>query len=128
MKERQIPTPPRTPETEAFWEAAQQGRFVLRFCKQCQKTHWYPRAICPHCFSDDTEWREASGRGIIYSYSIMRRVEVPYAIAYVTLDEGPTMMTNIVDSDFDHLAIGKRVTLVFKPSEGGQPVPVFRLE
>ena len=128
MKERQIPTPPSSPETVAFWESAQQGRFILRFCKQCRKAHWYPRAICPHCFSDDTEWRDASGRGAIYSYSIMRRAEVPYAIAYVALDEGPTMMTNIVDSDFGHLAIGKRVTLVFKQSEGGQAVPVFRLE
>ena len=67
--------------------------------------HHYPRAICPFCFSDKTEWSEASGKGTIYTYSVMRRAPVPYAIAYVTLDEGPTMMTNIVDCDLDKLEV-----------------------
>jgi uncharacterized OB-fold protein len=55
----------------------------------------------------------------------MRRVPVPYALAYVTLDEGVTMMTNIVDCDLDAIRIGQRVRLVFKPSEGGPSVPMF---
>jgi uncharacterized OB-fold protein len=55
----------------------------------------------------------------------MRRVPVPYALAYVTLDEGVTMMTNIVDCDLDKIKIGQAVRLVFKPSEGGPPVPMF---
>ena len=55
----------------------------------------------------------------------MRRAEVPYAIAYVTLDEGVTMMTNLVDCDFDTLKIGQRVRVVFKPTDGGPPVPTF---
>jgi uncharacterized OB-fold protein len=57
----------------------------------------------------------------------MRRAEVPYAIAYVTLDEGPTMMTNLVDCDFDRLKIGQRVKVVFTPTDGGPPVPTFTL-
>jgi uncharacterized OB-fold protein len=55
----------------------------------------------------------------------MRRAAVPYAIAYVTLAEGPTMMTNIVDCDFDRLRVGQAVKLTFRDSEGGPPLPVF---
>ena len=89
------------------------------------RLHHYPRAICPFCFSDKTEWIEASGKGTIYSYSVMRRAPVPYAIAYVTLDEGLTMMTNIVDCDLDKLKCGQAVKVVFKPTDGGPPVPMF---
>ena len=70
-------------------------------------------------------WITSSGRGTIYSYSVMRRVPVPYAIAYVTLEEGVTMMTNIVDCDLDAIRIGQRVKVVFKPTDGGPPVPMF---
>ena len=98
----------------------------MKFCRACGEGHHYPRALCPHCFSDQTEWRQASGKGVIYSFSVMRRAPVPYAIAYVTLEEGPTMMTNIVDCDLDAIRIGQRVTVVFKPSDGGPPVPMFK--
>ena len=87
--------------------------------------HHYPRPICPFCFSDDTEWIESRGTGTIYSFSVTR-LSPPYAIAYVTLDEGPTMMTNIVDCDFEGLAIGQRVSVVFVPTDGGPAVPMFR--
>ena len=69
--------------------------------------------------------QQASGNGTIYTYSVMRRAPVPYAIAYVTLQEGVSMMTNIVDCDLDKIKIGQAVRLVFKPSESGQPVPMF---
>jgi len=72
-----------------------------------------------------TGWREVSGRGKIYAYSVMRRAETPYAIAYVTLDEGVTLLTNLIDCDFDRLRIGQEVKLVFQESEGGPPVPMF---
>jgi uncharacterized protein len=68
---------------------------------------------------------EASGQGTIYSYSVFRRAPIPYAIAYVTLAEGPTMMTNIVDCDLDTIRIGQAVRLAFKPTDGGPPVPMF---
>ena len=70
-------------------------------------------------------WVEASGDATIYSFSIMRRADPVYAVAYVTLTEGPTIMTNIVDCDLEALAIGDAVQLVFKPAEDGQPVPCF---
>jgi uncharacterized OB-fold protein len=122
---RKIPAPTPDPESAEFWAAATQGRFTLRRCRACDRAHWYPRAICPFCMSEKTEWIAASGRGTIYSYSVMRRAPIPYAIAYVTLEEGPTMVTNIVDCDFDRLAIGQDVSLVFVPTEGGPPVPMF---
>ncbi len=75
--------------------------------------------------SQNLEWKDASGQGTIYSFSVMKRAEVPYAIAYVTLAEGPTMMTNIVDCDLDTIRIGQKVTLRFVPTEGGPPMPMF---
>lgn len=124
MSERAIPPPPMTPEAEPFYQAAAQGRFLTRKCSSCARLHWYPRAICPFCWGP-TEWQEVAGAGIIYSYSVMRRSDPPFAIAYVTLDAGPTMMTSLVDCDFDALRIGLKVRLVFKIAEGGTPVPCF---
>jgi uncharacterized OB-fold protein len=122
---RKIDPPVVTAETQAFWNAAREGRFLVPFCAACGRAHWYPRAICPFCTSENIEWRPGSGRGTIYTFSVMRRVKEPYAIAHVTLAEGPTMLTNLVDCDFDKLAIGQAVTVVFKDSENGQPVPMF---
>lgn len=124
-QERKIPAPEANPETKAFWEAAAQGRLLIGKCKACGKPHYYPRALCPFCGSDATEFVQAGGGGSVYSYSVMRRVPAPYALAYVTLDEGVTMMTNIVDCDLDAIRIGQRVRVVFKPTEGGPPVPMF---
>ena len=122
---QKIASPVVTVETQPFWNAAREGRFVVPVCAACGRAHWYPRAICPFCDSEKVEWRPASGRGTIYTFSVMRRVKEPYAIAHVTLAEGPTMLTNIVDCDFDKLSIGKAVAVVFKESENGQPVPMF---
>jgi uncharacterized OB-fold protein len=124
--DRVIPDPIPTPETEIFWAAAKEGRFLVRQCNGCGKVHWYPRAICPFCASCDTTWIDGSGRGTIYSYSIMRRASPPYVMAYVELEEGPRMMTNIVDADVDGIAIGQSVELTFRQSEGGFSVPMFR--
>ena len=123
---RKIPAPTVSPENKAFFDAAASGRLVLKFCLNCKEFHHYPRSLCPHCFSDKTEWREAKGTGSIYTYSVLRRgVPEPYCIAYVTLEEGVSMMTNIVDCDLDAVKIGMKVKVVFKPSDGGPPVPMF---
>jgi len=124
-QERKIPAPPTNPEVQAFFDAAAQGKLLVKRCTACGQSHHFPRAICPFCGKDKTEWREASGKGTIYSFSVMRRAPVPYTLAYVTLEEGVTMMTNIVDCDFDALKIGQAVRVVFKPTDGGPPVPMF---
>ena len=124
---RKLTAPHVDPETKEFWEAAENGKLVARFCNSCEAYHYYPRTICPRCGDDDTEYREISGRGRIYSYSVMRRVPVPYAMAYVTLEGTDiSMMTNIVDCDLDALEIGQEVKVVFSETEeDGPPLPTF---
>src|SRR5215471_3503755 len=111
---RRIPPPPVTPETKRFWDAAADGMLLYGWCNACKESHYFPRSLCPFCFSDDVIWKEASGRATIYTYSIMRRDQsLPYVIAYVTLDEGPSLLTNIVDSKIDEVKIGAAVSVVF---------------
>jgi len=125
-QDRPITAPVPTPENQPFFDAAARGELLIKRCADCGEFHYFPRAICPHCFSDRTEWVTAAGRGTIYSFSISRRVlPTAYAIAYVTLEEGVSMMTNIVDCDLDAIRIGQAVKLVFKPTDGGPPVPMF---
>lgn len=125
---RRIPAPAVNPEIEPYFAAADAGRLLVKYCTACARHHHYPRAICPHCFSDRTEWREASGFGSVHTYSVLGRgVPVPYCIAYVTLEEGVTMLTNIVDCDLAAVRIDARVRVVFKPTEGGPAVPMFTL-
>jgi uncharacterized OB-fold protein len=80
-------------------------------------------AKCPECHGDDTEWVESAGRGTIYSHSTMRRAQAPYTLAYVTLDEGVTLLTNLVDCVPDALCIGQRVHVVFRETEDGVKIP-----
>ena len=127
MAERRIPAPSATPDTEAFWQAARAHRLLVPHCTVCGRLHWYPRPLCPFCFSDALEQVEASGQGTIYSFSVMRRTAEPYAVGYVTLAEGPTMLTNFVGCDFDALRIGRPVRLVWTRTDGGPPVPTFTL-
>src|SRR5215217_6652628 len=114
-QERKMRDPALNPGDQPFFDAAKEG-----------KLHHYPRALCPFCFSDKVEWVQAKGTGEIYTYSVTRRGgPTPYCIAYVTLDEGPKMMTNIVDCDLDTIKIGQKVKVVFKKSEGGMSIPMF---
>ena len=124
-QDRPLPANIVDPATEAYFAAARNGVLRLRQCTGCKKPHWYPRPLCPYCLGD-TEWVDAQGGGSIYSVSVTRRAgPTPYAIAYVTLDEGVTMLTNIVDCDLDTLRIGQRVQVCFKPTDGGGVVPMF---
>jgi uncharacterized OB-fold protein len=123
---RKLAPPVVTAEGKAFFDAARQGRFMIPVCTACNRAHWYPRAICPFCASDKVEWREASGKGTVYTFSVMRRVKEPYIIAHVTLAEGPTMLTNIVDCDTEKVRIGQSVTVVFQETDNGPPVPMFK--
>jgi uncharacterized protein len=125
MADRPIPEIQPNPETQPWFDAANEGRFLIRRCRACNQPHFYPRTICPFCFSDDTEWQETSGRGTVYSCAMQRRVEVPYCIAYVTLEEGPTVLGNVVDCDIDKVRIGDAVKLVFHKTAGGQSVPMW---
>jgi uncharacterized protein len=122
---RIIPAPRVLPESLPFWTAADEGRLLVKVCNDCGEAHFYPRDICPHCLSARTEWRQAAGTGSVYSFSTMGQGDGAVTLAFVTLDEGVTLMTNLVDCDPTTLAIGQRVRVVFQPSDGGHAVPMF---
>jgi len=118
-------------ENLQFFEGAEQGRLVLPRCTACGFVIWFPREICPECGSQDVDWFEASGNGSIYSCTVTRRIPgswgkaAPFVLAYVELDEGPRVMTNIVDCDPEQVAIGDRVKAVFEEAtdRDGNPGP-----
>lgn len=112
-------------ESKPYWEGAAKGQLLIRTCNACGKAHYYPRTICPHCFSEDTAFVEASGSGVIYSYSVTRQAKPPYVIAYVKLNEGVSMLTNIVDCEIDKISIGQKVKVKFNKAEDGYALPVF---
>lgn len=126
------PLPEVTPETAPFWEGAADGEFRLCECEDCGLVYYYPRALCPDCMSDSVRWIEADGEGEIYSFTVRQRMSgwpdeaLPLVYAYVELDEGPQVITNIVDSDPSMLKIGQRVTVDFVPTEEESlAIPVF---
>jgi hypothetical protein len=125
-QDRKLAAPFVEPHTEKFWNAAAEGKLLVKRCDSCSRLHWYPRPLCPHCLSDKTSWLQCSGRGTIYSFTVTRKPGPPYAMAYVALDEGVTLLTNIVNCDLDTIRIGDRVQVVFKPTEGGGALPMFR--
>ena len=125
-QERKMRDSTLNPGDEPYFAAAAEGKLMLKKCGACNEVHHYPRALCPFCFSDKVSWVQAKGTGEIYTYSVTRRGgPVPYCIAYVTLEEGIKMMTNIVDADLDTIKIGQKVKVVFKKSAGGFSVPMF---
>ena len=113
------------PKFLAYWQAADKGQLLVKHCTDCGEFHHYPRDICPFCLSANTVWQNASGQGTVYSFSTMGKGDAAYALALVTLDEGVTMMTNLVDCDVAQVKIGQAVKVVFKASSGGHAVPMF---
>jgi uncharacterized protein len=126
------PSPAINPETKPFWDAASEGRLLLKRCLDCGTVIWYPRVICPECASLRTEWFEAAGRGRVYSYTVNHRGEgayqgsPPFVLAYVELDEGPRLMTNIVGAEEPELAVGLPVEVVFHDTGDGSALPRFQ--
>ncbi|WP_367322421.1 Zn-ribbon domain-containing OB-fold protein [Streptomyces sp. HUAS ZL42] len=118
------------PEPDAFtrpyWDAAAEGRLLVRRCGACGRAHHYPREFCPHCWSEDVTWERASGRATLYTWSVVHRNDLPpfgertpYVAAVVDLAEGPRMMTEVVDGG--GLQAGMELEVAFR--EG---VPIFR--
>ncbi len=126
------PAPEIAPETAAFWEGTSRGALVLQRCTACATYLWYPRFVCAACHSTQLENVETSGRGTIYSFTVTTKGILdyagcgPYVLALVELAEGPKMMTNIVEAEFDSLAIGQEVEVVFHETSEGTALPRFR--
>jgi hypothetical protein len=126
MAERTIPAPLVDPTTKPFWDAARRGELLVGLCRQTGRHFWYPRGVSPFTLSTEVELVAARGTGTVYSYTVMR-VGQSYVAAYVELDEGPRLFTNIVECDPERVRIGMRVQVVFCETEGdGPPVPMFR--
>ncbi len=117
---------------QPFWDACKEGRLVLKRCANGHVFH-YPRPFCPTCWTEDVEWIEASGTGTLYTYSVVHTNDlppwpsrVPYVAAVVELTEGPKIMTNVVDVDFDALEVGMPLQVVFHETSEEFTIPVFR--
>lgn len=120
-----IPVPEINEESQPYWDATAEGKLLIKKCADCGEFHFYPRTICPFCMSDNTQWHQSSGKGKVYSYSVMHRSPVKYCIAYVTLEEGVTMMTNIIDVDFEKIKIDMDVQVAFVDTGEGCALPYF---
>ncbi|MHB8576989.1 MAG: Zn-ribbon domain-containing OB-fold protein [Dehalococcoidia bacterium] len=129
---KSLPQP--TPESAPYWEGCRQHELRIQFCTECQKHFFYPRIFCPTCLSDAIEWRTVSGKGKLLTYVISARPapgfenETPYAIAIVQLDEGPHMMTNIVNTEIkpENLPAGMAVEVVFEDINETVSLPKFQ--
>jgi uncharacterized OB-fold protein len=121
MSEYAKPLPVPTVESKAFWEGCRRHELLLPCCAKCG--HWWfpPGPTCPNCWSMDWEWKKTSGRGKIYSFGVYHRVyhkgfehEMPYVLAVVQLDEGPRLVTNVVDGGQRNLECGLPVEVIFE--------------
>ncbi|MCU1594967.1 MAG: hypothetical protein JWO12_2359 [Frankiales bacterium] len=120
-------------ETKPYWDAAKEGRLLLRRCASCGRAHAYPRPFCPHCWSEDVPWEQASGRARLYTYSTVFfndlppfNERLPYIAAVVDLEEGPRMMTGLVETEGVDLQLGMALEAVFLPLDDTLAAPFFR--
>jgi uncharacterized OB-fold protein len=132
LPEARRPKPVPTPETRHYWEGARAGELRLQRCRPCAQAYFPPRPFCPRCGSAETEVFRASGRASLYSYVIHQRpmpgFEPPYAIAVVTLEEGPRMMTNLVGvpQTPEALQLDMPLQVTFQKLDDEISLPVFR--
>ena len=133
MPDYNKPLPYVDEESRSFWEGAKRHELCLQKCQDCGKFHFYPRSICPHCFSYNTEWTRVSGRGKVYSFTVAHKTglpafqqDVPYNIAIIELEEGVRMMSNIVECRNEDLSIDMPVEVVFDDVTPEITLPKFR--
>ena len=136
MQSERAPSRP-LPDTRnagaAFWSKAAEGVLVVPKCTECGRTFWHPRPRCPHCGSGRVDWIRGSGKGTVHTFTVVRqsgdpyfKTKVPYVVAMIDLDEGVRIMTNVVDTPLDALAVGMRVEVLFEDAGGGIAIPLFR--
>lgn len=118
-------------DTEPFWLAARDHRLTYQRCDDCHRVVFYPRAHCPHCLGARLTWHESRGEGTVYTFSVVRTsrdprfaARVPYVVAWIDLDEGFRMMSNVVAADPDAVRVGDRVRLAWRTA-GAWELPVF---
>jgi uncharacterized OB-fold protein len=112
------PLPEPTPLSRAFWEAASTGVLAIQRCRNCDAYEWTPQVACSRCYTETLTWVPVSGRGTVYSFSVVHRpqtsdFEAPYVVAIVELEEGVRMLTDLVDVDAAQVHIGQPVEVAF---------------
>ena len=115
-----LPRPISPEVTRPFWEAAKRHELVMPRCKTCDQLFFYPRSECPRCLSSHLEWVRVSGRGRLHTYTIVYqpanaafRDDTPYIYAVVQLDEGPRMVSNVVQCDLDAVKVDMPLEAIF---------------
>jgi uncharacterized OB-fold protein len=128
-----IPFPVADGDSKPFWEGIARHKLLIQRCENCQRHIFYPRSLCPHCFSDALSWVEASGKGTIYSYTVVHQAygpfaaQVPFVVAIVELAEGVRMMTRIAGAGPASVRIGMPVRVVFEQADENVTLPYFQL-
>jgi hypothetical protein len=127
------PLPRVDEESKGFWEACRRRELHIQRCRDCATLRHYPRALCPSCLSQRTEWVRCSGKGTVYTFTVTYqnqspgfRDALPYVLAYVELDEGVRMLTNIVDCAAEAVRIGMPVEVVFDDVTPTATLPKFK--
>jgi len=132
MSQLPAPAPLVTSTTEAFWAGTAQGRFILQRCDSCTEVIWFPRRECPYCWTETLTSFDATGKGTVYTFTIVRKGggefagSAPYVVAYVELAEGPRILTNIIDCDPETVVVGMPVEMVFHDTGKGNARYRFR--
>jgi uncharacterized OB-fold protein len=126
------PLPVKSLDAASFWAACDEHRLVMQRCTSCGLLQFYPRALCRHCGGVDLVDEQVSGDGRVASFTICHRAvgerfmdRVPYVLALIDLDEGPRLMSNIVDCPPEEVAIGDRVQVAFEQAAPDVILPVF---
>lgn len=119
--------------SQSYWDAAKRHELQIQRCKSCKEYIFYPRTVCPNCWSQDLEAVKAKGKGKVYSYTAVYQAghpgfknEVPYIFAVIKLDEGPHIMTNIIDCKPEDCKIDMPVEVVFADVTEDITLPKFR--
>lgn len=120
-------------DSRPYWEGLAREELRIQRCSSCQRAVFYPRAICPHCHSDQLSWITATGKGTIYSYTVAHQAfgsfaeDAPFIVAIVELEEGARMMTRIIEAPREQIRVGAAVTVVFTSVGEDLTLPYFRL-
>ncbi|KKB35191.1 Zn-ribbon domain-containing OB-fold protein [Bacillus thermotolerans] len=128
----QIPKPLIDSDSQPFWEGVREGKLLLQKCGDCERYIFYPRIICPHCFSEHMTWEETSGKGKIHSYTVIHKAppafkgEVPYVVGVIDLDEGVRMLSRII-GDRNDLSIDQPVSVVYEKIDDDLTLPYFKV-
>jgi uncharacterized OB-fold protein len=128
-----MPPPLADMNTLAWWEAAAQHRLVVQRCTACRHMRHPPAPICPECRCAASDWHELSGRGEVYTYTIVHRPiaagqTLPFVVAVIALEgaDGLRMISNLVDMDLREPAIGMPVEIVWEDMSDDLAIPRFR--